>query len=196
MKKALQIRDLVKSGSGLIEADVAERYRISTNEVHQQIKAANMMDKSYFPITNNPKDPNHRSKYSYFHEFVRNGKIQQHVETKPNLPEKFSEWVRDGKITRGESVRQLPRVLESEEATRVLEIENIDEAVNFLNNQNPKEQELYSSLEKIRLRLANMTYNEIEEAAESSTRTEIIHNLSNQILEIIESVEEAKMRNN
>ena len=48
-EKALQMRGLIKTG--LVEEEVAERYRMTASEVRQQIAAADMMDKQYFPIT-------------------------------------------------------------------------------------------------------------------------------------------------
>src|SRR5882762_7341903 len=87
-EKALQMRALVKSG--LIEAEVAERYRMTTNDVRQHIEAANLMDRLYFPITKDPTDAGHRSKYSYFLEFAKNGRIQRHREAMPDLPERFA----------------------------------------------------------------------------------------------------------
>src|SRR4051812_4328614 len=89
-EKALQMRALVKAG--LIEAEVAERYRMTTNDVRQHIEAANMMDRIYFPITEDPADPDHRSKFSYFLEFTRNTRITQHREGMNNLPERFACW--------------------------------------------------------------------------------------------------------
>src|ERR1700739_2260551 len=61
-ERALQMRALIKSG--LIEAEIAERYRMTASEVRAQIEAANLMDRMYFPITTDPTDAEHRSKFS------------------------------------------------------------------------------------------------------------------------------------
>src|SRR5713226_8981814 len=68
-EKALQLRALI--AGGLIEEEVAERYRMTAREVRQHIAAADFMDHEYFPITIDPTNIEHRGKYSYFLEFEK-----------------------------------------------------------------------------------------------------------------------------
>ena len=56
---------------GLIEDEIAERYRMTTREVRQQLAAVEFMDRLYFPITADPTDAEHRTKFSYFLEFLQ-----------------------------------------------------------------------------------------------------------------------------
>lgn len=186
-EKALQMRVLTKSG--LIEAEVGERYRMSTNEVRQQIEAANMMDALYFPITKEPTDPEHRSKFSYFFEFVKNGRIQEKCEVMPELPERFARWVRDGQVDTGMRVRKLPKILDTPEALRLLEVNGFDAAEEFLSKKDPKEHELYLMLERTRARLGDMTVNELLEAGNSPDRLEILQALRGQLEAVLENVE-------
>lgn len=191
-EKALQMRALVKSG--LIEAEVAERYRMTANEVKNQIEAANFMDDQYFPITKDPTDPEHRSKFSYFYEFTRNGRLQRHEEDAPDLRERFARWVRDGQINTGARVRRLPKILDVEEATRLLDIEGFDAAEEYLSEQNPREQELYSVLERARLRLKDMSVKELLQAQESEERIAIIEGLKAQLDEVLTNIEQFEKR--
>lgn len=186
-EKALQMRALTKSG--LIEAEVAERYRMTTNEVRQHIEAANQMDELYFPITNDPTDAEHRSKFSYFYEFVKNGRIQSKCDVMPDLPERFARWVRDGKIDTGMRVRKLPKILETPEALRLLEVSGFDAAEELLSKNDPREQELYVVLERARGRLSDITVNELVEARDSKQRLEILRALRDQLETVIENVE-------
>jgi hypothetical protein len=186
-EKALQMRTLTKSG--LIEAEVGERYRMSANEVRQQIEAANMMDALYFPITKEPTDPEHRSKFSYFFEFVKNGRIQGKCEAMPDLPERFARWVRDGQVDTGMRVRKLPKILDTPEALRLLEINGFDAAEEFLAKKDPKEQELYLMLERTRVRLSEMTIGELVEARDSKARLEILRALRAELDTVLENVE-------
>jgi hypothetical protein len=187
-EKALQMRALVKAG--LIEAEVAERYRMTAREVRQQIEAANFMDRMYFPITQDPTDPEHRSKFSYFLEFMKNGRFQAHCEKIENLPERFARWVRDDRINTGMRVRRLPKILDVEEATRLLEVEGFDAAEEYLAEHNPREQELYLLLERARLRLKDMSVNELVEVQNSPERLAILTALQGQIEEVISNVEQ------
>jgi hypothetical protein len=174
-EKALQMRALVKGG--LIEAEVAERYRMTAGEVRQVIEAANMMDRLYFPITTDPTDPEHRSKFSYFLEFIKNGRIQIHCEAMPELPQRFADWVRDGRVNTGMRVRRLPKILDSEEATRLLEVEGFDAADEYLSEQDPREQELYLVLERARSRLNGMSMRELLQARDSPARLAVLEAL-------------------
>src|SRR5260370_4830704 len=95
-ERALQMQGLIDGG--LIEEEIAERYRMEPREVRQQLAAVDFMNEMYFPITSDPSDPEHKSKFSYFLEFYKNGQIQNHNEAIPNLKEKFARWARDGRL--------------------------------------------------------------------------------------------------
>lgn len=186
-EKALQMRALVKSG--LIEAEVAERYRMTTNDVRQHIEAANMMDRIYFPITEDPTDPDHRSKFSYFLEFTRNTRITQHRESMKDLPERFARWVRDGQVDTGMKVRKLPKILDAKEAVRLLEVNGFDAAEEYLAENNPREQELYLQLEKTRARLAKMSIADMVEARQCTERLEILTSLQETLAAVLENID-------
>jgi hypothetical protein len=186
-EKALQMRALVKAG--LIEAEVAERYRMTANEVRAHIEAANLMDRIYFPITSDPTDAEHRSKYSYFLEFTKNSRIQTHCDAKPYLPERFARWVRDGRIDTGMRVRKLPKILDAEEATRLLEVEGFDAAEQYLAERDPREQELYLVLERARARLKNMSVSELVQVQSSPERLAILTSLQSQLGEVLSNVD-------
>jgi len=136
-EKALQMRALMQSG--LIEEEIAERYRVTPREVRQQIAAVEMMEALYFPITEDRTDPDHRTKFSYFLEFYKNGKVVGHCERMPDLPERFARWVREGRIDTGMRVRRLPKILSSAEATRLLEVVGFDAAEEYLERREPRE---------------------------------------------------------
>lgn len=186
-EKALQMRALVKSG--LIEAEVAERYRMSAGDVRAQIDSANLMDRIYFPITNDPTDAEHRSKFSYFLEFTKNGRIQAHCEAMPDLPERFARWVRDGQVDTGMRVRRLPKILDAEEATRLLEVEGFDAAEEYLSEHDPREQELYLVLERARSRLQDMSVSELVQVHNSPERLAILKALQTQVENVLANVD-------
>jgi hypothetical protein len=191
-EKALQMRALV--ASGLIEAEVAERYRMTTNDVRQHIEAANLMDRLYFPITQDPTDAEHRSKYSYFLEFAKNGRIQRHRETMPDLPQRFAGWVRDGRLDTGMKVRKLPKILDAEDAVRLLEVDGFDAAEEYLSERNPREQEMYLLIERARSRLAEMSVVELVEAKHSPERLEILEGLRQTVIDVLDNIERLAVR--
>lgn len=191
-EKALQMHALI--ASGLIEAEVAERYRMTANDVRQHIEAANMMDRLYFPITQDPTDAEHRSKYSYFLEFAKNGRLQRHREGMPDLPERFAGWVRDGRLDTGMKVRKLPKILDAKEAVRLLEVEGFDVAEEYLSERNPREQEMYLLMERARSRLAEMSVVELIEAKQSPERLEILESLRQTVTDVLDNIERVAVR--
>jgi hypothetical protein len=174
-EKALQLRALL--AGGLIEEEVAERYRMTAREVRQHIAAADFMDREYFPAAADPTNIEHRAKYSYFLEFEKNTKLQKRLDLEPDLRTRFARWVRMGKVATGERVRRLPKVLESEEAAGLLEAAGFDAAEEYLRREHPEEQELYALLAKARARLAAMTVAELFELKDSPDRLAIVAGL-------------------
>jgi hypothetical protein len=185
-EKALQMRGLL--AGGLIEDEVGERYRITAREVRQQLAAVQLMDEIYFPMTENPQDPEHRAKFSYFLEYYKNGKIQEFREVIPDLPERFSRWVRDARLDTGAGVRKLAKILASTEATRLLDVVGFDAATEYLAKERPEEQELYAQLERARARLEAMTVTELVELGESSYCQKIIEALAEQAAGVLETL--------
>jgi hypothetical protein len=186
-EKALQMRGLLQGG--LIHEEVAERYRMTPMEVRQHVEAANLMDHLYFPITHDPSNAEHRSKFSYFLEFLRNGRLRNHTQTIPDLPERFARWVRDGLVDTGMKVRKLPKVLDQVEAIQLLEVEGFDAAEDFIAKGNPREHELYLTMEKARIRLQQLTVAELVELAGSPERMMMLSELKEQILVVLETAE-------
>jgi hypothetical protein len=186
-EKALQLRALIVSG--LIEEEVAERYRMTARDVRQHIAAAELMDHEYFPITKEPTDIEHRAKFSYFLEFQKNTKLQKRLLDEPDLAIRFVSWVADGRINTGERVRRLPRILECPKAVQLLENVGFDTAEEYFRQQHPEEQELYALLEKTRGRLESMTVKELDELGPSKERREIVVGLHCAINKILSAVE-------
>jgi hypothetical protein len=186
-ERALQMRALVDGG--LIEDEIAERYRMTPREVRQQLAAVEFMDRLYFPITSDPTDPEHRAKFSYFLEFYKNGRIQSHNQSVPDLQERFARWVRDARIDTGARVRRLPRILDSKEATRLLDVVGFDAADEYLAKQHPEEQELYAVVERTRRRLALMTVTELVQLSGSEERKDILKSLREELSSVLDAME-------
>jgi hypothetical protein len=184
-EKALQMRGLIDGG--LIEDEVAERYRMTAREVRQQLTAVELMDQLYFPITADPTDPEHKTKFSYFLEFQKNGRIQAHIEQLADLPQRFARWVRDERVDTGARVRRLPRILDSAEATRLLDVVGFEAADEYLAKQHPEEHELYAVMERARSRLQAMTVTELVELGGSEDRQRILQALQAEIERITQA---------
>lgn len=187
-EKSLQMRALL--ASGLVHEEVAERYRMTANEVRQHVQAAQMMDEMYFPITDDPTDSEHRSKYSYFLEYLKNTKLNKQVATVPDLDERFSRWVRDGKVDTGMKVRRLTKVVENRDALQLLETNGFDAAEALLGKVDPREQEFYATLEKTNARLQQLNVKELIELAASPERLNILKDLQRQLEAVVDTAEQ------
>jgi hypothetical protein len=184
-EKGAQMRALVHDG-GLIEEEVAERYRMTAREVRQFITAVDFMEELYFPITDDPTDPGHRSKFSYFLEFVKSTRLAKHTVEDRGLKKRFARWVKDEKIDAGAQVRRLARILDSAEATRLLDVVGYDAAVERIKREDPQEQELYAVIELARRRVEAMTVEELVELQKSEDRQRILTELRDEIDEKLE----------
>ena len=185
-ERALQMQGLIDGG--LIEEEIAERYRMEPREVRQQLAAVDFMNEMYFPITPDPSDPEHKSKFSYFLEFYKNGRIQTHENVMPDLKEHFARWVRDGRLDTGVRVRRLPKILDSKEATSLLDAVGFSAAEEFLQRQNPEQHELYATMARARSRLEGMTVSELMELSASPERKAILLSLQDELARVVESV--------
>jgi hypothetical protein len=91
-------------------------------------------------------------------------------------------------VTTGERVRRLPKILESAEAARLLEVVGFDAAEEYLRREHPEEQELYALLEKARSRLAAMTLTELGQLKNSTERMTIVRALQGAIDDVLGTV--------
>jgi hypothetical protein len=183
-EKALQMKDLMRSS--LTEDEIAERYRMTASEVRNQVAAVDMMEELFFPIVADRTEPTHRTRFSYFLEFKKNGRIQDFCDMEPDLPARFAAWVRDDRISTGAAVRRLPKILASAEATRLLECVGFEAADEYIKKQNPSEQELYAILESARSRLASMDVEALIELRDSPERQAMIRAVRDAAVKVLE----------
>ena len=183
-EKAMQIRALVREGDLLIH-EVAERYRMTTIQVEQQIAAADIMEREFLPIVDDPADPNHRSKYSYFLEFEKNSKIRKELAKEPGLRASFARWVRDGLIDKGVQVRALPKILSSPKAKKLLAKHGFKAAKAYLSKTDPWEHDLYSKVLDLTEQLGELSLDEIESLKSSDERQQVLQALKDRIQAVL-----------
>src|SRR5260370_20434478 len=106
----------------------------------------------------------------------------------PNLKEQFARWVRDGHLDTGVRVRRLPKILDSNEATRLLDVVGFAAADEYLQRQNPEQHELYATMEKARIRLESMTVAELMELATSQERKDMLKALGEELHRVLDAV--------
>ena len=112
---------------------------------------------------------------------------ESHQAAMPDLKESFARWVRDGRLDRA-FASPIPKILDSNEATRLLDVIGFGAADEYLQRQNPEQHELYATMERARARLETMTVAELMELAGSQERKDILASLEDELRRVIEAV--------
>ena len=81
-----------------------------------------MMKNKYLPKYPGPASSR---KFSYFEELFKKPPLREWVSSTPGAEDLFVEWVGTNKLDQGVQVRELPSILEDEDAVRVLTAEGI-----------------------------------------------------------------------
>jgi hypothetical protein len=137
---------------------LATHLRWSRSKLSQKI-AAYEETKAYLERTNDPQGTN---RFSHFEEFMKRKSLRDRLEFDRDFIKKFGTWVFDGKLADSRDVRDLPGILENEEALRKFEKEGIRAARIVLHNANPSiVSNLYSAVDQASGELENISLQEI-----------------------------------
>ena len=93
---------------------IARTLRMSKSTVRKYLDAYEM----HTAYLHDYPFPGSQYKWSYFFEFQKKKQLRDRRREDPAFETLFSSWVEDGKLTRGEQVRQLPELLEDQEARK------------------------------------------------------------------------------
>lgn len=118
----------------LVQDEIAVRLRMSKSKVNQLIRAFDMMKNKYLPKYPGPASSR---KFSYFEELFKKPELRDWVTSNPNSEELFVDWIGTGKLDQGNQVRELPAILEDEEALQALTTEGFSAAQRVLAEDNP-----------------------------------------------------------
>lgn len=104
---------------------LAHTLRMSKSTVNRYVEAYEMHTEF---LHQNP-DPMNLYKWSYFFEFQKKKPLRELRDQDPTFQQRFFNWVRDGKIKKGEQVRELPNLIDDEEALKALDKVGMAEAL-------------------------------------------------------------------
>ena len=119
----------------LTQDEIAQRLRMSKSKVNQVVRAFDLMKTRYLP-----KYPGMASikKYSHFEELYKNSGLRDWLASDLAAEAKFIDWVGLGRLPLGSNVRELPALLESETAIKVLSKEGFVAAQRAIAEDNPE----------------------------------------------------------
>jgi len=164
--------------------------KMRKKEIENNIKAYQIMEQQYLPKYGN--DPNEVSKFSYFVEYVKDGKLQKIMKKIGKNIQDYCDWVSDkNKIPTGQDVRKLRYILEIAESKDSFLNCGFESAIETLNLKKPNlVSSLYRDIENVTEGLKSISSYEIDEMIneESSERENMIREMvkwGHKILDLI-----------
>ena len=118
----------------LVQDEIALRLRMSKSKVNQLIRAFDMMKNQYLPKYPGPASSR---KFSYFEEVFKKPPLRDWILATPQNERQFIDWVGKGRLDQGAQVRDLPAILEDEEAIAALTRDGFAAAQRVLAEDNP-----------------------------------------------------------
>src|SRR5579871_541702 len=118
----------------LVQDEIALRLRMSKSKINQLIRAFDLMKNKYLPKYPGPASSR---KFSYFEELFKKPPLREWINSAPGADDLFVEWVGTNKLEQGAQVRELPSILEDEDALRALTSEGFTAAQRVLAEDNP-----------------------------------------------------------
>lgn len=156
--------------------------RWSRSKLSQKI-AAFEETKAYLERTGDPQGIN---RFSHFEEFMKKQALRVRHQQDPDFIRRFGQWVLDGKLPDATHVRDLPAVLEHEEAFKRFEREGIRAAQVVLHEANPSiVSNLYSAVDQANTELETISLQEITALQDGNeARLEKLRRLANTLRRI------------
>ena len=118
----------------LTQEEIAHRLRMSKSKVNQLVRAFDVMKNKFLP-----KYPEHSSirKFSYFEELFKKPQLRDWSEANPEALDQFVHWVGTNKLAQGVQVRDLPAIVENQDALKALTNDGFQAAQKVLGEDNP-----------------------------------------------------------
>jgi len=118
----------------LTQEEIAQRLRMSKSKINQLIRAFDVMKNKYLKKYPGPASAR---KFSYFEELYKKPALREWVTSAAGAEDLFVQWVGTAKLDQGIQVRELPSILEDEDAVRTLTLEGFAAAQRLLADDNP-----------------------------------------------------------
>jgi hypothetical protein len=139
---------------------LATHLRWSRSKLFQKIMAYEET-KAYLERTG---DPQGNKRFSHFEEFMKKKPLRDRREQDPSFMEQFGKWIQKGKLTDSRDVRELPAILENEEALRMFEKEGLKAARQVLQAADPSlTSNLYSAVDQAAHELSTISLLELDD---------------------------------
>ena len=106
---------------GMSQDDVAVYLHTSKSTVNRLLAAYSMMVDRFLAIDEGKYAKEGERKWSYFEEFHKSKDLREELKNNSEFADDFSRWVGDGRIPKGEDVRNLSKILTHSDARKKFE---------------------------------------------------------------------------
>jgi hypothetical protein len=112
---------------------LSDHLRLSKSKIRELLRAYSATNEylAAYP------QPGNVRKFSLFHELMKKKELRDRFDEPIEFKQKFHKWVSEGRLTDSKQVRDLQLILDSTEATQVLEEEGFEEAQKVLFRNDP-----------------------------------------------------------
>ena len=144
---------------------LATHLRWSRSKLFQKIGAYEET-KAYLERTG---DSHGNKRFSLFEEFMKKKPLRDRREQDPSFMEQFGKWIQEGRLTDSREVRELPGILENDDALKKFQTEGIKAARLILQAADPAlASNLYSAIDHATNELSTMALTEIVDLEEGN----------------------------
>jgi hypothetical protein len=144
---------------------LATHLRWSRSKLYQKIMAYEET-KAYLERTG---DQLGNKRFSFFEEFMKKKPLRERREQDASFMEQFGKWIQDGKLTDSREVRDLPGILENEEAFKKFQADSLKAARQILQAADPSlTSNLYAAIDQATNELSTIALNEITDLEEGN----------------------------
>ena len=144
---------------------LATHLRWSRSKLYQKIMAFEET-KAYLERTG---DPQGNKRFSHFEEFMKKKPLRDRREQDTSFMEQFGKWIQEGRLADSRDVRELPGILENEDALKKFETEGLKAARQTLQAADPSlASNLYSAIDQATNELSSISLLEITDLEEGN----------------------------
>jgi len=155
--------------------DICKQLRIQRKNLDATLQAYKVMSKKYLSsVKNNDNDSrDDLKKFSYFDAFFHQKELVERAKGTPGFVDQFVEWVKEGRFTNAQSVRQLNKILSNKKSSKAFcesePEEALEEAIHILYEHKPeKVDRFYKKIREFRDLLRDAEVNKVKDEVEEN----------------------------
>jgi len=177
--------------------DLYNLHRLSFDQIRESVSmsktTAMTMESAYKRTleyhTKYPDDADWLGRYSYFYELYKKKKLKEWKEKNGNI-DQFMEWIHDGKLDRGEQVRELPRIIDDTDAYTAFLQGDVHKSFDVLSSKDPTlTSASFKVFDRALKEIRDFPRNELLDTARNKSKLQMLKNLRSELDQLIKDIE-------